>query len=60
MSDDKIHPYLHDYKWINGNLCYWRDNPNYSKETKARLEKWVEDLKKAKNVKRYEPNKNQL
>lgn len=44
-NDDK-HPYMVDSKWIDGTLCFWRDNPGmYSKKTILRLEKFVRKLK---------------
>lgn len=30
--------YLKPQKWLSGELCFWRNNPNYSEKTKARLE----------------------
>ena len=36
---DNKHHYLKDYYWSSGKLCYWRNNPNYSENTKAKLEK---------------------
>lgn len=35
---DDLH-YMKDSKWLSGDLCYWRDNPNYSEKTKRLLEK---------------------
>lgn len=31
--------YLKPAKWASGELCFWRNNPNYSDKTKAKLEK---------------------
>jgi|DEB19_MinimDraft_3_1074340.scaffolds.fasta_scaffold00426_18 hypothetical protein len=35
---DNCH-YLKDSHWANGSLCYWRNNANYSEQTKRKLEK---------------------
>lgn len=55
---DNVHPYMRDYKWKSGDLCYWRNSNIYSQETKKKLEQrmiemvdWNQD---------YEKNKNQL
>jgi hypothetical protein len=45
-SGDNRHPYLNDMNWINGSLCFWRDNPGmYSKETIERFENNIKQLK---------------
>jgi len=43
MRDDKDH-YLKDYLWIDGTLCYWRNNQNYSDETKRKLEQRTKEM----------------
>ncbi len=44
--------YLRDEFWLNGELCYWRNNPNYSEATKEKLEKrMLEMTKKSKEWK---------
>lgn len=40
--------YLRDEFWANGELCYWRGNPNYSEKTKKELEERL-----LKMIKRY-------
>lgn len=30
--------YLKPQKWLSGELCFWRNNPNYSEATKQKLE----------------------
>jgi hypothetical protein len=44
--------YLRDEFWLNGELCYWRNNANYSEKTKKELEKrMLEMTKKSKEWK---------
>ena len=38
--------YLKNNKWLNGELCYWRDNPQYSEKTKKELEKRLKEMTK--------------
>lgn len=38
-TGEEKHPYLSNHRWLNGKLCYWRNNPNYSEKTKKKLEK---------------------
>ena len=46
-KNDDRHPYMNPMKWIDGTLCFWRDNPGmYSKETIKRFESWVQDMRK--------------
>ena len=49
---EMTHPYLKDWLWADGSLCYWRGNPNYSKNTKKKLElrlkQMIKTLKKIK------------
>lgn len=40
---EELH-YLKDSKWLSGELCYWRNNPNYSEKTKTKLEKRMNDM----------------
>lgn len=40
---DDLH-YLKDTKWLSGELCYWRNNPNYSKKTQLNLEKRMKEM----------------
>lgn len=44
--------YLKDHKWMSGELCYWRGNPNYSEKTKQKLEKRLIEM--TKKGQRYE------
>lgn len=47
--------YLKPQKWLSGELCFWRNNPNYSEKTKAKLEKSLDDFCKwkEKNAPKY-------
>lgn len=36
--------YMKDHKWLSGELCYWRNNANYSDKTKVLLEKRMKDM----------------
>lgn len=36
--------YLKPQKWLSGELCFWRNNPNYSEATKAKLEKLTDEF----------------
>lgn len=38
--------YLKNNKWLSGELCYWRDNPQYSEKEKAKLEKRLKEMTK--------------
>jgi hypothetical protein len=41
---------MRDELWKDGKLCFWRDNPFYSKKTKMELEKRTIEM--LKNVKK--------
>ena len=45
--------YMKDYKWISGELCYWRNNGNYSEKTKELLEKRMIEM--VESTDKYEP-----
>jgi hypothetical protein len=47
--------YLKPQKWLSGELCFWRNNSNYSKKTKAKLEKGLKEFDKyvTKQGKKY-------
>ena len=49
---ESVHPYMKDWLWADGSLCYWRGNPNYSEKTKKKLEirvkQMINTLKKIK------------
>lgn len=46
--------YMKDHKWKSGELCYWRNNQNYSEKEKAKLEKRLDAMiDKRKDVKIY-------
>lgn len=38
------HPYWNLTNWINGTLCYWRGNNQYSPETRAKLEARLQEM----------------
>lgn len=38
--------YLKNNKWLSGELCYWRDNPQYSEKTKKKLEHRLKEMTK--------------
>ena len=38
--------YLKNNKWLSGELCYWRDNPQYSEKTKKKLEQRLKEMTK--------------
>lgn len=42
--NDLKHPYMQDHNWKSGKLCYWRNNPNYSKKEQEKLEKRMKDM----------------
>lgn len=44
--DNNRHPYMQPKNWINGTLCYWRNNSMYDEKTKQKFEKWVKDMAK--------------
>lgn len=35
---------MQDHNWKSGKLCYWRNNPNYSKKEQEKLEKRMKDM----------------
>lgn len=43
-SSNSGHTYMQLWQWTNGTLAYWRNNPQYSEETKQRLEKRLQDM----------------
>lgn len=46
-ANDEKHPYMIPMKWIDGTLCFWRDNPGiYSKETIKKFEDGILAMKK--------------
>lgn len=48
--------YLKNNKWLSGELCYWRYNPQYSEKTKQKLEKRLKEMtKKSITYETYRP-----
>jgi len=48
--------YLKNNKWLSGELCYWRDNPQYSEKEKKKLEKRLKEMtKKSITYETYRP-----
>lgn len=45
LTKEDLH-YLKNSKWLSGELCYWRNNPNYSEKTKQNLEKRLKEMTK--------------
>ncbi len=47
------HPYLRPENWSDGLLCFWRENPLYSKTSQdkmdAELSKWLENDPRVRN-----------
>jgi hypothetical protein len=46
-SGDEKHPYMKPINWINGNLCFWRRNPQmYTDESIKYFEDFVAKMKR--------------
>lgn len=44
--DNNRHPYMQPKNWVDGTLCFWRNNPWYSDKAKKYYEDWVKQMKK--------------